>query len=360
MRSRRLSPRGNSPISGARVIKIERPGAGDFARGYDERVRGHVLLFRLVQPLEGEPDARCQTSRSAQPSARSLLAEADVLVQNLAPGAAARLGLSYETLHAAASPTDRLRHFGLRRRRSLSRQEGLRSADSERGRISVGHRHSRSAVQKPDAPSPTSRRACMPYSNILAALLNRGQHRARAAASTCRCWNAWWNGWVIRCTMLSKARRRRRAPGLPMRRSIHTGRSSPETARPCMLGLQNEREWAVFCDKVLQQPELAADPRFSTNTRRSNARARTARHHRGSVLAPDLRTGDRPARRCANRQCPRERYARLVGASATQGPLPLDRSRYPRRAHPRAPAARHDGSEHGPGARARPTQPKPS
>ena len=50
---------------GARVIKIERPGVGDFARGYDERVRGLALAFRMDQPLEGEPDARRQASGGA-------------------------------------------------------------------------------------------------------------------------------------------------------------------------------------------------------------------------------------------------------------------------------------------------------
>src|SRR5580698_11553916 len=83
---------------GARVIKIERPGVGDFARGYDERVRGLSSYF-----------VWCNRSKESltldikHPEAGAILAclleKADVLVQNLAPGAAERLGLSYETLH---------------------------------------------------------------------------------------------------------------------------------------------------------------------------------------------------------------------------------------------------------------------
>jgi itaconate CoA-transferase len=83
---------------GARVIKIERPSVGDFARAYDERVLGLASHF-----------VWCNRSKESltldvkQPQAQAILARllerADVLVQNLAPGAAARLGLSYEALH---------------------------------------------------------------------------------------------------------------------------------------------------------------------------------------------------------------------------------------------------------------------
>src|ERR1044071_2980165 len=84
---------------GARVIKIERPGVGDFARAYDERVRG--LASHFVWTSRGKES---RTLDVKQPQAGAVLAElvarADVLVQNLAPGAAARLGLSHEALAA--------------------------------------------------------------------------------------------------------------------------------------------------------------------------------------------------------------------------------------------------------------------
>ena len=82
---------------GARVIKIERPGSGDFARGYDERVRGLASHFvwtnRSKESLTLDvkhPDAAAIVAQ--------LIDKADVLVQNLAPGAAARLGLAYDAL----------------------------------------------------------------------------------------------------------------------------------------------------------------------------------------------------------------------------------------------------------------------
>lgn len=87
---------------GARVIKIERPGIGDFARGYDTRVRG--LSSHFVWANRGKESLTLDVK---QPPARALLtqlvARADVLVQNLAPGAAQRLGLSWDLL-APANP----------------------------------------------------------------------------------------------------------------------------------------------------------------------------------------------------------------------------------------------------------------
>ena len=85
---------------GARVIKVERPGVGDFARAYDQRVAGEASHFVWVNRSK-----ESLTLDLKQPAAlavlRELIADADVLVQNLAPGAAARMGLDHATLEAA-------------------------------------------------------------------------------------------------------------------------------------------------------------------------------------------------------------------------------------------------------------------
>src|SRR3954470_23109512 len=84
---------------GARVIKVERPGVGDFARAYDERVRG--LASHFVWTNRSKESLTLDVKHEeAVPILHQLLEKADVLVQNLAPGAAARLGLSYEALKA--------------------------------------------------------------------------------------------------------------------------------------------------------------------------------------------------------------------------------------------------------------------
>ena len=85
---------------GARVIKVERPGVGDFARAYDTRVKG--LASHFVWTNRSKESLTLDLKHVEAPEVlKRLLASADVLVQNLAPGAAARLGLSYAALHEA-------------------------------------------------------------------------------------------------------------------------------------------------------------------------------------------------------------------------------------------------------------------
>src|SRR5664279_1058746 len=84
---------------GARVVKVERPGVGDFARAYDTRVNGDASHFVWVNRSKESLTLDLKHARAPEILAR-LLAGADVLVQNLGPGAAARLGLSFEALHA--------------------------------------------------------------------------------------------------------------------------------------------------------------------------------------------------------------------------------------------------------------------
>ncbi|MDY0273316.1 MAG: CaiB/BaiF CoA-transferase family protein, partial [Advenella sp.] len=83
---------------GARVIKVERPGVGDFARNYDERVRGMASHFVWTNRSK-ESLTLDLKDEAAQDVLEKLLPQVDVLVQNLAPGAAARLGMSFEALH---------------------------------------------------------------------------------------------------------------------------------------------------------------------------------------------------------------------------------------------------------------------
>ena len=85
---------------GARVIKIERPGVGDFARGYDERVRGLASHFVWTNRSKESLTLDVKHPDAAEVLERLVLEKADVVVQNLAPGAAARLGLGYDALSA--------------------------------------------------------------------------------------------------------------------------------------------------------------------------------------------------------------------------------------------------------------------
>ena len=86
---------------GARVIKIERPGSGDFARGYDERVRGLASHFVWTNRSKESLTLDVKHPDAAQVLERLVMEKADVVVQNLAPGAASRLGLGYDKLSGA-------------------------------------------------------------------------------------------------------------------------------------------------------------------------------------------------------------------------------------------------------------------
>ena len=132
---------------GARVIKIERPGVGDFARGYDERVRGLASHFVWTNRSKESLTLDVKHPEAAEVLERLVLEKADVVVQNLAPGAAARLGLGYEALAAKKPAIIVCDISGYGAERPVSRQEGLRPADPERGGLRVGHRHARRAVQ---------------------------------------------------------------------------------------------------------------------------------------------------------------------------------------------------------------------
>jgi itaconate CoA-transferase len=254
---------------GARVIKIERPQVGDPARAYDERVRGLSSHFvwtnrskeSITLDLKQEP---------AREIVHKLLHDADVLVQNLAPGAAARMGFSYEALkdrYPRLIVCDISGYGGDGPYRDKKAYDLL--IQSESGLLSV--------TGTPDTPSKAGcsivdiASGMYAYATILAALIQRAH-----TGSGCR----------IDISMLESMVEWMSFPLY----YAYDGAPPPERAgashatiypygpfpagdgKVVMLGLQNEREWAVFCDKVLGQPELKSDARFNTGPKRSHAR----------------------------------------------------------------------------------------
>ena len=254
---------------GARVIKVERPDVGDFARAYDERVRG--LASHFVWTNRSKESLTLDVKhREADLILMKLLESADVLVQNLAPGAAARLGLSYQALrekfprlivcdisgYGADGPYRDKKAYDL-------------LIQSESGFLSI--------TGSPEEPAKAGcsiadiAAGMYAYSNILAALIQRGKTG---------------QGCNIDISMLESMVE---WMGYPLYYAIDGATPPPRAGashatifpygpfvagdgKTIMLGLQNEREWDVFCSKVLQQPELASDPRFSSNSNRSAAR----------------------------------------------------------------------------------------
>ena len=254
---------------GARVIKVERPGTGDFARHYDARARGESSHF-----VWANRSKESLTLDLKQPAAlgvlHALLERADVLVQNLAPGAADRMGLGFASLHPRLP---RLIVCSISGYGPDGPYRDKKAYDlmvqAEAG--FVGITGTADTPVKAGVAIADIAAGMHAHAGILAALLQRAV-TGRAASSTSRCSTAWSSGWAFRCTTRWTAPIRRRAPAPRTRRSIPTDRSRQAMAARVLLGVQNEREWIAFCTQVLAQPELAADPRYATNVARSAAR----------------------------------------------------------------------------------------
>ena len=250
---------------GARVIKIERPGVGDFARGYDTTVGGlsshFVWLNRSKESLTLDlkhPDATEVLGR--------LLDRTDVFVQNLAPGATARLGLSAAALRETHP---RLIVCEISGYGSSGPDRDRKAYDllvqAETGLVSItGTADEPVKVAIPVADIAAGMYA---YSGILTALLMRHQTGV---------------GTVIEVSMLEALGE---WMGYPMYYGTDGDADPPRTGarhaaiapygpfaggdgEVVYLGVQNEREWRAFCTQVLRRPELAGDRRFASNAAR--------------------------------------------------------------------------------------------
>jgi len=255
---------------GARVIKIERPAVGDFARSYDQRVGGQSSYFVWANRSKESLTLDVKHAQ-AQPILEALLARADVLVQNLAPGAAARLGLSYEAL-AATHPrlvVCDISGYGddgpYRDKKAydlmVQAEAGLLSATGN------GESIARAGFSAADVSA-----GMYAYSSILSALLLRERTGAGSRVDVAMLETLTeWMGNPMYYAFNGQ-------PPAP-----RTGASHPSIApygpltlddgHTLLLGVQNEREWQRFCSEVLGEPGLAQDPRFSSNTQRTAHRA---------------------------------------------------------------------------------------
>ncbi|RJF98226.1 CaiB/BaiF CoA transferase family protein [Noviherbaspirillum saxi] len=254
---------------GARVIKVERPGVGDFARAYDERVRGMSSHFVWTNRSK-ESLTLDVKHEEAKPILDKLLAGADVVVQNLAPGAAERLGISYDKLKERFPRliVCDVSGYGLDGPYRDKKAYDL-LIQSESGFLSITGTAEEPA--KAGCSIADISAGMYAYSNILAALMQRektgrGSHVEVSMLESM----VEWMSFPLYYAFDGAAPPQRAAAA---HATIYPYGPFPAgDGKIVMLGLQNEREWAVFCDKVLKQPELATDPRFSSNSRRTVAR----------------------------------------------------------------------------------------
>ena len=251
---------------GARVIKVERPGSGDFARAYDTRVDGLASHFVWVNRSK-----ESLTLDLKQPEAleilMQLLAQADVLVQNLAPGAASRLGLSYEAL-SANNPTlivCDISGYGEGGPYTEKKAYDL-LIQSEAGFLSITgtpEEQVKAGISIADIAA-----GMYAYTNILAALIERGKTgRGRRIEIAMIDAMVEWMGFPMYYAYEGQEPPRR--TGASHATIYPYGPFRAGDGRTVMLGLQNEREWAVFCAQLLGDPALATDERFASNARRT-------------------------------------------------------------------------------------------
>ena len=258
---------------GARVIKVERPGSGDFARGYDSRVQG--LSSHFVWTNRSKESLTLDLKHAEAPAIlERLLARADVLVQNLAPGAAARMGLSHDALapvHPRLIVCDISGYGDDAERPGPYRDKKAYDLliQSESGFVSI--------TGTPDEPAKAGcsiadiAAAMYAYSGILAALLERGRTgRGRRIDISMLESMVEWMGYPLYYAYDGAAPPPR--AGAAHSTIYPYGPFPAGDGRIVMLGLQNEREWQVFCARVLERPELATDPRFASNAARTAAR----------------------------------------------------------------------------------------
>lgn len=248
---------------GARVVKVERP-EGDFARRYDTSVNGEASYFVWLNRTK-ESVALDLKNHEDMSILKNALASADVFVQNLAPGAAARLGLGSEAL---LEINPRLIHVSISGYGEGGSYENKKAYDlliqCESGLLSVTG--SPSEMARVGISIADIAAGMYAYSGILAAIIQR---------------SVTGRGDVIEVSMLEALGEWMQQPELyahysgaapPRAGARHATIAPYGPARTAdgtvFFGIQNEREWSKFCEVVIGAPELANDSRFSNNTAR--------------------------------------------------------------------------------------------
>jgi itaconate CoA-transferase len=250
---------------GARVIKVERPGQGDFARDYDETVKGMSSYFVWLNRSK-ESIALDLKTGAGQRAIRALVATADVFVQNLAPGAADRLGLGAAHLRAkhpglihvsisgygAGGPYTTKKAYDL----LVQCEAGLVSITGSDGEPS------KAGISVADIAA-----GMYAYTGVLTALLRKGRtgEGATLEISMLEALGEWMGSPMYYSWYGGQP---------PVRSGASHATIAPYGPFRCaggdqvFLGVQNEREWTLFCDLVLGAAELATDERFVTNSLR--------------------------------------------------------------------------------------------
>lgn len=254
---------------GARIIKVERPGAGDFARGYDKKARGLSSHFVWTNRSKESLTLNLKSGAGREILER-LLAKADVFIHNLAPGAVDRLGFATERLRTdypeliicAISGYGTTGPYRDKKAYDLLIQ-------AEAGLLSItGTAETPSKVGISVADIAAGMYA---YSGILTALLARHQTGSGTMIEVSMLEALGeWMGFPMYYAFGGSSPRRNGASHASI---APYGPFATGDGGVVILGIQNEAEWQRFCDIVLQRPALTTDERFSGNAQRVAHRA---------------------------------------------------------------------------------------
>ena len=255
---------------GARVIKIERPGVGDFARDYDQTVNGQSAYFVWLNRSKESLTLDVKHARAAEILKR-LIGNADVFIQNLAPGAAGRLGLDAATLlaqHPRLIVSD-VSGYGDSGPYAHKKAYDL-LVQSEAGVLSVtGTPETQTKVGISIVDISAGMYA---YSGILTALYQREKTGKGTRVDVTMFESlAEWMSHPLNYTHFGGKQPQRSGPDHAT--IVPYGRFKCGDGAYVMLGIQNEREWAKFCAGVLGMPGLATDDKYNNNTKRTSRRA---------------------------------------------------------------------------------------
>ena len=250
--------------AGARVIKIERP-EGDFARNYDTAAKGPSSYFAWLNRGKESLvlDIKAPADRALLDA---LIARADVFVQNLAPGATERLGIGSSTLRAAHPKLTTVDISSYGADGPYSRRKGYDLLlQAETGLASI--------TGLPEGPGRVGVSVCdittgmNAYQGVLEALIGRGR-TGHGQALQVSLFDAIAD-WMGQPLMLAEATGENPARiGLNHVSIAPYGAYDCADGSPVLISIQNEREWASFCAGVLDDPSVAVDPRFASNSAR--------------------------------------------------------------------------------------------
>jgi itaconate CoA-transferase len=254
---------------GARVIKVERRESGDFARHYDDRVLGQSSHFIWTNRSKQSLTLDLKHADSKQIMQR-LLEKSDVLVQNLAPGAASKMGLSFEQLK---SQFEKLIVCNISGYGPAGPYENKKAYDllvqAEAGFLSITG--SQNEMAKSGISIADIAAGMQAQTAILAALIQRSisGKGSRIDISMLEAMVEWM-GFPLNYAFDGAKPPERTGSD---HASIYPyGAFVTQDQQVLMLGIQNEREWKAFCEDVLERTELTIDPKFAENVSRSTNR----------------------------------------------------------------------------------------